>query len=182
MEACHGDLGRITDTSRILDSTELRHITKGILVPLHYMHNKKELKEAEKIVVIHRYIIFLLPATSKQFFCMSTFPARDLKPANILLMVPGSTPDEDIDWKNVDVTTLDVIVGDLGLARYMPAKEKEGGSAPSQTSQVGTRSFRAPEVKTGKYDQSADIYSFGAIIYKLATGTPLKENFGTKAS
>ncbi len=96
-------------------------------------------------------------------------------------MVPGATFDDDIDWSKVDIMTLEVFVGDLGLARYTPAK-KAGSGSFQPTPNVGTEGFKAPEVKTGKYDQSADIYSFGAIIYKLATGTPLKENFGTKAS
>ena len=96
-------------------------------------------------------------------------------------MVPGATFDDDIDWSKVDIMTLEVFVGDFGIGRHMPAKEAGRGSFPTQTN-VGTKGFKAPEVKTGKYDQSADIYSFGAIIYKLATGTPLEENFGTKVS
>ncbi len=54
MEACHGDLGRITKTNRILSQEELKYISQNILEPLKYLHTAEVLKEAQKKVIIHR--------------------------------------------------------------------------------------------------------------------------------
>lgn len=78
---------------------------------------------------------------------------RDLKPPNILL------DENDHPY-----------VTDLGLARKV-----EGQSELTRTGAiVGTPSYMAPEQASGMADitTAADIYSLGALLYKLLTGQP----------
>jgi WD40 repeat protein/tRNA A-37 threonylcarbamoyl transferase component Bud32 len=79
---------------------------------------------------------------------------RDLKPSNILM-------DEDGHPK----------VSDFGLA-----KRVSDDSHLTMTGQVvGTPSYMPPEQASGKHDAvgpAADIYSLGAVLYRLVTGRP----------
>ena len=77
---------------------------------------------------------------------------RDLKPANIFL-----TP-----W-------LQLKIGDFGLSKSLDQTQMTG-------TYCGTLHYMAPEVITRQqYDQKADIWSLGCILYELAT---LKLAFG----
>src|SRR5262249_32096378 len=74
---------------------------------------------------------------------------RDMKPANIFL--------EQGMLK----------VGDYGLSKSMSSSHRS-----AQTSSVGTVHYMAPEVASGNYDKSVDIYALGIILYEMLTGTP----------
>lgn len=79
---------------------------------------------------------------------------RDLKPANIFL-----TKHEQDEKKLV------LKVGDFGLSNEQSSKNS------FKTSVVGTPSMMAPEIlRMQKYNHKVDIFSFGALIYKLLTG------------
>lgn len=57
-------------------------------------------------------------------------------------------------------------LGDFGVARIV-----DDGKASTYT---GTKAYMAPEVENGDlYDKTADIYSFGVMIYQLLNGTHL---------
>ena len=57
-------------------------------------------------------------------------------------------------------------LGDFGVARIV-----DDGKASTYT---GTKAYMAPEVENGdRYDKTADIYSFGVMIYQLLNGTHL---------
>ncbi|MGL6075181.1 MAG: serine/threonine protein kinase [Fimbriiglobus sp.] len=70
---------------------------------------------------------------------------RDLKPANIFIEA-GSLK-----------------VGDYGLCKSM-------SSGARQTQRVGTVHYMAPEIGSGKYDKSIDIYACGVMLYEMLMG------------
>jgi hypothetical protein len=74
---------------------------------------------------------------------------RDMKPANIFL-------EQGI-----------LKVGDYGLSKSMSSSHRS-----AQTGSVGTVHYMAPEVASGNYDKSVDIYALGVILYEMLTGTP----------
>lgn len=69
----------------------------------------------------------------------------------------------DIKLKNVllDDSLRVAKIADVGVARLL---EDEG------LTYVGTQLYLAPEIRTGKYGLSADIYSFGVVLRALTTG------------
>ncbi len=72
---------------------------------------------------------------------------RDLKPGNIFY--------EDGYVK----------IGDYGLAKIMAASQHSG-----QTVSVGTVHYMAPEVGSGNYDRTIDIYAMGVMLYEMLLG------------
>jgi TM2 domain-containing membrane protein YozV len=72
---------------------------------------------------------------------------RDLKPGNIFY--------EDGYVK----------IGDYGLAKIMAASQHSG-----QTMSVGTVHYMAPEIGSGNYDRTIDIYALGVILYEMLLG------------
>jgi serine/threonine protein kinase len=82
---------------------------------------------------------------------------RDLKPENIFY--------EDGYVK----------IGDYGLSKIIT-----GSRQSNQTISVGTVHYMAPEIGTGSYQKSVDIYALGVILHELLTGeVPFKgDSFG----
>jgi calcium-dependent protein kinase len=76
---------------------------------------------------------------------------RDLKPENI--MFRGSEKDSEI------------VLVDFGMSSVFLQGEK-------MSAQVGSPSYVAPEVLGGQYDESADLWSLGVIMYILLSGEP----------
>jgi eukaryotic-like serine/threonine-protein kinase len=78
---------------------------------------------------------------------------RDLKPAN--LMIDGNTGR--------------VMLIDFGIARWVAPQEK-GVTA------VGTMGYAPPELFSGKVEPRSDIYSLGATMFHLITGSDPQDN------
>jgi serine/threonine protein kinase len=77
---------------------------------------------------------------------------RDLKPENIMICNDGS-----------------IRIMDFGIAKYETARRLTfGGFTPT----MGTPDYMAPEQVRGKRgDRRTDIYSLGAILYEMVTGS-----------
>src|SRR6516162_7380390 len=72
---------------------------------------------------------------------------RDLKPGNIFL-------------ENGVIK-----VGDYGLSKAISSSQRT-----AQTQSIGTVHYMAPEISTGNYNKSIDIYAAGVILYQMLTG------------
>jgi serine/threonine-protein kinase len=93
---------------------------------------------------------------------------RDLKPGNVLLCrkTRAGAGDRDLGFEPGDFEPMLV---DFGMARRL-----DGGlGLTASGTAVGTPSYMAPEQAAGgAVTTVADIYSLGAILYELLTGTP----------
>ncbi len=96
--------------------------------------------------------------------------SRDLKPSNVLFETVGGAAAPD--W------------GDCGRGHPHREDQRPVGLSrhlsrhlvEEQTmSVVGSRAYWAPEVETGRYDELADIYSIGIVLYELLMGTRPKK-------
>ncbi|GJP33446.1 hypothetical protein CLOM_g17987 [Closterium sp. NIES-68] len=100
---------------------------------------------------------------------------RDLKPENILLSMEnlsnGSVfPSEtgacnEADCNEGDADFLAVRIADFGLAIELQSHEVARGAA-------GSPLYVAPEVLTGAYGYTADVWSLGVILFVMLSGRP----------
>lgn len=89
---------------------------------------------------------------------------RDLKLDNILTHFPNEN-----DKQNLNMMACKCKICDFGFARYL----QENKVAKNQ---LGSPAYMDPNIFNGKnsfgYDQSADIWSLGALCYEMLTGSP----------
>ena len=111
--------------------------------------------------------VVLLEISRKDCFmttCTLQLCHRDLKPGNILVQWrdQDGSHDEDIDWNTVSIQSLRFKVTGFGHSRFI---------RPEDTlTAVGTLFYWGPEVLSGRYDHSADVYSIGVICFELTFG------------
>ena len=89
----------------------------------------------------------------------ATVPHRDLKPTNF--MVTGEGTVKVLDFRTCQICT------------NRPGDEATGTTAPfTEDGRVmGTPSYMSPEQAEGKeLDSRSDIFSFGSVLYEMATG------------
>lgn len=110
-----------------------------------YILEKKYLEEEEA-----SYILKQLLDTVK-YLHNSGIIHRDLKPENILI-----EKIEDNGPKKGRIGKIKII--DFGFACYLSDEEK-------MMELVGTPNYVAPEVYLGEYNQAADVFSLGVILY-----------------
>lgn len=116
-------------------------VNKGSLFEL--LHQKKIILDDDRIVKLAKQIAMAL-----QYLHRKKILHCDLKSQNILL--------------NEDMT---VKICDFGLARYKEKFQKDNHG------KIGTPHWMAPEILRGeRYDEAADVYSFGVILWEMLTG------------
>jgi serine/threonine-protein kinase len=97
---------------------------------------------------------------------------RDLKPGNVMLGPYGETL--VVDWGLAKLMARDDTVQASGEPTLIPGTAS-GDSATRTGQAMGTPAYMSPEQASGQWGQvgpASDIYSLGAILYKLLTGQP----------
>ncbi|MEM7146537.1 MAG: serine/threonine-protein kinase [Verrucomicrobiota bacterium] len=99
-----------------------------------------------------------------------TLVHRDIKPSNILLEHPPNPP-AATRASSIEHLVSSIYLTDFGLAR--PA-DQSASLALTQTGHfIGTPQYMSPEQAAGKnhsLDHRSDLFSFGAVLYTIATG------------
>jgi serine/threonine protein kinase len=121
--------------------------------PAGTLRMRLQRKETDFILEYGQDILKQL-ATALAFMHAQGFVHRDVKPDNLLVSATG------------EVRLIDFALAEQmprGLARWFRRRQKA----------QGTRSYMSPEqIRDQLLDQRADIYSFGATAYEVATGRP----------
>lgn len=117
--------------------------------------NCKKLRDkptAQKDMLTQRLNVAMDLASAMSFLQERDIIYRDLKPANVGFDIFGN-----------------VKIFDFGLARELPGADKQvPGGTYKMTGMVGSPRYMAPEIaKRNTYNTSADVYSFGILLWEM---------------
>ena len=144
------------DPKRFFVVTELCHGGELFDTIENYVNTGKFCTESEAVYILSQMLSAVAYLHANEVIHM------DLKPENVLFI---SKKDQNI--KLIDFALAQATVGDQSLKIL-------GRPLPSvgQPQALGTAYYIAPEVLTGKFDTSCDIWSLGCILYLMLTGVP----------